>query len=95
MRSISRVVRILSLLSLLALIAACGGAGDVAGVHGAGVAGNGSTPLAIGTFTKAAYKMSVASASLDRHFSAVVPYIRVQHLYSGTSGAAGNRVPAM
>jgi len=41
---------------------------------------------------KNAYKISVASASLDRHFSAAVPYIRVQHLYSGTSGAAGNRI---
>ncbi len=92
MRSISKVVRLLLSLSLLALIAACGGAGDVAVVHGAGVAGNGSAPLAIGTFTKAAYKMSVASASLDRHFSAVVPYIRVQHLSSGTSGAAENRI---
>lgn len=89
MRSISRVVQMLLLLSLLTLTAACGGAG---GVNGAGSADGGSTQLATGTFTKTAHKMSVASASLDRHFSAFVPFIRVQHLYSGTSGAAGNRI---
>jgi len=79
------------LLSLLALTAACGGGGG-AGDGGGGDGGGGSTPLATGTFTKTAHKMSVASASLSGHFSALVPYIRVQHLYSGTSGATGNRI---
>jgi hypothetical protein len=90
MKSKSWVVRMLLLLSLVALTAACGGAG--AGGAGAGGAGGGPVSLATGTFTKTAHKLSVASATLDRHFSADVPYIRVQHLYSGTSGPTGNRI---